>query len=198
MRENYQPFPLGEHFIVIPPGLPCSESTRQPLIMDRGAFGSGEHETTRSCIVLLENLPLTAGAKILDLGSGTGILTIATLLLNPLSLAFCVDIDPKAIESCELNCRLNNIETEIEYKCGTLKQVTEVNFDLILANIYGDILVDVAYDLVEKAGQGSYILLSGILWEYIFDIKQSYNKLGCELVKSLLLDEFCTLLFRKL
>jgi ribosomal protein L11 methyltransferase len=166
--------------------------------MDRGAFGSGEHETTRSCITLLENLTLHTESKILDLGSGTGILTIAALILNPLSHACCVDIDPKAIESGKLNCCLNNIETRVEYKCGTLQQVTENNFDLILANIYGDILLDVADALVAKASQGSYILLSGILWEYHFDIKQSYRRLGCELVKSLLLEEFSTMLFRKL
>ena len=57
MRENYQPFHIGNRFIVVPPESHYSANDRIPLIMERGAFGSGEHETTKSCIELLEKLP---------------------------------------------------------------------------------------------------------------------------------------------
>lgn len=197
MRKDYQPFNIGDQFTIVPPDMGTGETRRHHLIMERGAFGSGEHETTRSCIELLEQLPDLSQRKILDLGSGTGILTIAALLLNPDSRASCVDIDPIAVDSCQNNCRLNHINQRVQHLCGTLDQVDENNYDLILANIYGDILLNIAAELVKKARPGSYILLSGILWEYNFEVKKKYQELGCDLVRSRLLDEFCTLLLKK-
>jgi ribosomal protein L11 methyltransferase len=197
MRENYQPFNIGEQFIIVPLDSPETGIMKHSLVMERGAFGSGEHETTRSCIELLEQLPDADNRKILDLGSGTGILTIAALLLNPDSRAICVDIDPVAVDSCQNNCSLNNITQRVQHVCGTLDQVDDKNYDLILANIYGDILLNIADDLVKKARQNSYILLSGILWEYNFEVKKKYQDLGCDLIRSRLLDEFCTVLLKK-
>ncbi|MCK5914236.1 MAG: 50S ribosomal protein L11 methyltransferase [Desulfuromusa sp.] len=196
MRENYRPFTIGNQFTILPPDVIQPEDNRIQLIMERGAFGSGEHETTESCLKILETLSLGEELKILDLGSGTGILTIATLLLHS-GDAWCVDIEEAAIQSCQRNCRLNNVDDHITHVCGTLTQLRENDFNLILANIYGDILLDVAEDLVNKAVSGTYILLSGILWEYNFDVRQKYQKLGCKLIKNRLLDEFSTILMQK-
>lgn len=197
MRENYQPFDIGQRFVIVPPATKLPDSERHQLIMERGAFGSGEHETTRSCLELIESLPVNQDYKILDLGSGTGILTISTLFLNPSSRAWCVDIDPAAVQSCRNNCQLNGITHQVTHIQGTLEQLAENHFNLILANIYGDILLDVAEGLINKAASGAYILLSGILWEYNFDVKKRYQILGCKLIKSRLLDEFSTLLLQK-
>ncbi|RLB68879.1 MAG: SAM-dependent methyltransferase [Deltaproteobacteria bacterium] len=196
MRENYHPFDIGNQFTIVPPDITPPKSNHFQLIMERGAFGSGEHETTRSCIEILETLPLTGNQKILDLGSGTGILTIATLLLSS-GDAWCVDIDKTAIESCQRNCQLNHVNDVITHICGPLDQLEEGEFNLILANIYGDILLDVAEELVNKAASGGQLLLSGILWEYNFDIRQKYQKLGCQLIKNLFLDQFSTILLQK-
>lgn len=198
MREDYSPFTLGERFTITPPNTrPASDRKRLTLVMERGAFGSGEHETTRSCIELLEGLPDLDPLKALDLGSGTGILTIAALLLNRDGHSLCVDIDPVAVDSCRRNCRINGVEQRVQNVCGTLDTIAEQGFNLVLANIYGDILLDVAELLVDKTRKHGYLLLSGILWEYNFEVKQKYRKLGCRLEKSLLMDEFCTLLFQK-
>lgn len=196
MRDNYHPFDIGKRFTIAPPDILLPESDRIQLLMDRGAFGSGEHETTQSCLEILEILPAGENPKILDLGSGTAILTIATLLLNP-GRAWCVDIDAVAVISGQRNCRLNGVDDDITHVCGTLEQLEENNFSLILANIYGDILLDVAEDLVAKAKPGALLLLSGILWEYNFDVRQKYQKLGCKLIKNRLLDEFSTILLQK-
>ncbi len=196
MRENYHPFDIGNQFTIIPPDASPPKSNQFQLIMERGAFGSGEHETTRSCIEILETLPLTGDQKILDLGSGTGILTIAALLLNS-GHAWCVDIEKAAVESGQRNCQLNHLNDLITHICGTLEQLEEGEFNLILANIYGDILLDVAEELVDKAASGGQLLLSGILWEYNFDIRQKYQKLGCQLIKNLFLNQFSTILLKK-
>lgn len=196
MRENYHTFAIGEQFLIVPPGASPANNKRLQLIMERGAFGSGEHETTRSCIELLENLPVSKSLKILDLGSGTGILTIAALLLNS-GRSWCVDIEEAAVQSGQRNCGINHLNDSITHICGTLDQLEEREFSLILANIYGDILLDVAEELVDKAASGARLLLSGILWEYNFDIRQKYQKLGCKLIKNQLLEEFSTILLQK-
>ncbi len=196
MRDNYLPFDIGRRFTIVPPDNLSVADNRIQLIMDRGAFGSGEHETTQSCLEILETLPVNNNQKILDLGSGTGILTIAALLLNP-GRAWCVDIEQSAITSCKRNCRRNKVDQQITHVCGILDQLEEDNFNLILANIYGDILLDVAEDLINKAETGTRLLLSGILWEYNFDVRQKYQKLGCRLIKNQLLDEFSTVLLQK-
>lgn len=197
MREDYQPFNIGEQFVITPPDIAPSTKGRMSLVMQRGAFGSGEHETTRSCIEILETLPLKNNLKILDLGSGTAILTIAARLLNQTGRAWCVDIDPVAVESGRQNCALNNLNSNIIHQCGTLDQLEEGSFDLILANIYGDILISIAADLIAKAKPGAWILLSGILWEYNFDVRQVFQKGGCTVIKNQLLEEFSTVLLQK-
>lgn len=196
MRENYQPFDIGDLFTIVPPGVSPANNKRHQLIMERGAFGSGEHETTRSCIELLETLPASENLKILDLGSGTGILTIAALLLNS-GRAWCLDIEEAAVKSGQRNCEINHVNEVITHVCGTLDQLEDNGYNLILANIYGDILLDVAEDLVNKAASGAQLLLSGILWEYNFDVRQKYQRLGCKLIKNRLLDQFSTILLQK-
>ena len=191
MRHDYTPFDIGNRFTVVPETHVPVAKNRIPLVMDRGAFGSGEHETTQSCLEILETLPAIENQKILDLGSGTGILTIAALLLNPGS-AWCVDIEQCAIDSGKRNSGYNRVDENITHICGTLDHLQENNFNLILANIYGDILLDVAEELVNKAETGALLLLSGILWEYNFDVRKKYQQLGCKLIKNQFLTEFST------
>ncbi len=196
MKQAYQPFLLGSEFRIQSPTVATTGDQRINLLMQRGAFGSGEHETTESCIEILEKQHFTGKEKILDLGSGTGILSIATLLLGG-GRSWCVDIEQQAVDSCRHNSQLNGVAGQIENFCGSLDQLAESNFDLVLANIYGDILLDVAEDLVDKAVSGATLLLSGILWEYNFDVRQKYQRLGCKLIKNRMLEEFSTVLLEK-
>ena len=192
----YEPFEIGTNFRLISPETDLGSTARTDIIMARGAFGSGEHETTASCIEFLESLPDLSGQRILDLGSGTAILSIAAILLGA-EHALCVDIEPDAVKSAQYNCQLNNMGDEIEHRCGTLDDVSETSFDLVLGNIYGDILLDVCDDLVAKVRTKGALLLSGILWEYNFDVRKKYKKAGCTVLKNSLLNDFSTVLLRK-
>lgn len=191
----YQPFDIGKRFRITPPGYAPSRD-RIDLLMQRGAFGSGEHQTTRSCLELMEDMAALEGARVLDLGSGTGILAIATLKLGA-NHAVCVDIESRAVETARANCALNNLESRTTHIAGTLDKVDQTGFDVILANIYGDILIDLARPLSSKLKQQGTLLLSGILWEYNFDVRRAYEKQGCQVVKNRMLEEFSTLLMRK-
>ena len=195
MRDQYSPFLIGSAFRICPPETADKTDDRINLIMDRGAFGSGEHETTISCLELLESFDFSGNEKILDLGSGTGILSIAALLLGA-GTTWCLDIETDAVNSCRRNCENNGL-TAVNHLCGTLNDLAEEGFDLVLANIYGDILLDVAVPLVAKARPGARLLLSGILWEYNFDIRKKYQELGCRVISNRMLEEFSTVLLQK-
>ncbi len=192
----YPPFNIGSKFRIVHPDHSPTIDERIDLEMRRGAFGSGEHETTVSCLEILESFPEVKGAQILDLGSGTGILAIAALKLDA-AHAVCVDIEPKAVMTAQINFQLNGLNDQVTHVTGTLDAVQENGFDLILANIYGDILLDLVDSLTVKLKPGGALLLSGILWEYNFDVRQAYAKRGCEVIRNHILDEFSTILLRK-
>lgn len=194
-RTNFTPLQIGNRFMITPPESSAAEEGRIQIKMARGAFGSGDHETTRSCLEIMENLNFPQPPKILDFGSGTGILAIAALKLFG-GNAWCLDIEEAAIASARHNCELNRTNSVVHH-CGPLDTLTETGFDLILANIYGDILLDVAANLVQSAASGAIILLSGILWEYNYDIREGYQRLGCTLLKNLFLEDFSTVLLQK-
>jgi ribosomal protein L11 methyltransferase len=194
--REFIPFEVGERFRVAPPDLPALDDGRIHLIMAPGAFGSGEHETTASCLEMLATLPEVKGANLLDLGSGTGILAIAALKLGA-QHALCVDTDPAAVRTCQTNCELNGLSDRVEHLCSSLDQVVPSSFDLILANIYGDILLAVADLLAAKAGPGAPLLLSGILYQDNFDVRSRYQSLGCVVVRNRMLEEYTTVLLRR-
>jgi ribosomal protein L11 methyltransferase len=193
---TYQPFDIGKKFRITPPGT-VPTAAKIDIVMQRGAFGSGEHETTGSCLEIMEGLQNLSGARVLDLGSGTGILAIAALKLGAAHLV-CVDIDASAVETAKINCLLNGVEDKVTHIVGTLDDVDESDFDVILANIYGDILLMLAEPLVGKLKKGGTLLLSGILWEYNFDVRQAYERQRCEVLKNNMLSEFSTILWNKI
>lgn len=193
---SYAPFTIGSRFRILPTDASPSSDDRIDIYMPRGAFGSGEHETTASCLEVLETLPAVTGSHILDLGSGTGILTIAALKLGAGS-AVCVDIDANAVASAIHSCELNGIDDEVEHVCGTLAAVEGHDFDLVLANIYGDILLDNAQALVERTKPGALLLLSGVLWEDNYDVRQRYRRCGCEVVSNRMMETYSTILLAK-
>lgn len=192
----YPPFTIGAAFRIVPPGTPASIDGRIDLVMDRGAFGSGEHETTSSCLEVLAEVPEVRGARLLDLGSGTGILALAALKLGA-AHAVCIDIDSRAVEAARRNGELNGLAGRLSHRTGILCAAGEEQFDLVTANIYGDLLLDLAEGLVERARPGALLLLSGILWEYNFEVRQCYERLGCEVLVNRMLVEFSTVLLRR-
>ncbi len=192
----YQPFDIGKRFRIVAAESSQCPDARINLIMQRGAFGSGEHETTISCLEFLENLPDLAGRQVLDLGSGTGILAIAALRLGAAG-ALCVDIEAAAVATARENCRLNQVSDRADHLVGTIENISTGPFDLVLANIYGDILLAVAGRLAALTAPGGDLLLSGILWEDNFAVRQAYRKHGCELMTNRMLPEFSSLWLKK-
>ena len=197
MRDNYQPLTIGRGVTIRSPEDPTPEPGHGiSIILERGAFGSGEHETTRSCLELLESGLVKPGDKVLDFGSGTGLLSIAALLFGATE-ACCVDIDQAAIDSGRRNCLINGLAGQVRHFCGRLEEMRETAFNLVLANIYSDILLATATDLVNRCATDAYLLLSGIPWEDNYDVRSRYQQLGCKALKNLWLEDYTTLLLQK-
>jgi ribosomal protein L11 methyltransferase len=194
LRREFTPIEIGTHLVILPPDTPAP-AEKLILRLERGAFGSGEHETTRSCLELILDQQIHT-AEVLDLGSGTGILALTSLLCGA-KRCWCVDIDPAAVASCHRNSQLNGLEDRTNHHCGLLADLPQADFDFVCANIYGDILLDIAGDLAGRVRPGGRLLLSGILWEYNYEIRQRYGHLGFNLLKNCMLDEFSTILLEK-
>lgn len=192
----FRAFRVGR-FSIIPEGDPLPAECDIPLVLGRkGAFGSGEHETTAACLEQLESMGSLAGARVLDLGSGTGILAIASLLLGAGS-ALAVDIEWPAAVSCSSNIGLNGLGRRGMTVCGELSCISTVGFDLVMANIYADILMPLAGRLVTLTRPGGRVLLSGIPLQDKFDIWRRYTSLGCVELDCCIGEEFVTYLLEK-
>lgn len=160
-KAGFVPLDIGARFTVLPPWEE-KRSGRTNLVIDPGmAFGTGHHETTRSCLVLIEAYAArTPRSQFLDLGTGTGLLAIAAAHLG-FERVIALDNDPLAIDATERNLALNNLDG-IEVVAGDLSQVTGT-FDLIAANLISGTLVDLAPEIAKHLRPAGFAVLSGIL-----------------------------------
>lgn len=173
----FREFTVGP-FTIIPEG-ETTKTNGIPVILGRkGAFGSGEHETTVACLQELSLVSGMSGAKVLDFGSGTGILAIAAARLGALH-TIALDNDMRAVISCSENVKLNELDERIASICGELSSLSDTSFDLVLANSYADLLLTLAADLVGITRRGGTLILSGIPIQDKFDIQLAFQRNGC-------------------
>ncbi|MGD2086433.1 MAG: 50S ribosomal protein L11 methyltransferase [Candidatus Aminicenantes bacterium] len=190
-------FKIGKHIEVFRSTETVEASERIPIILEVGrAFGSGDHETTSSCLEELESIPSIRGAKVLDVGCGTGILSIAAAKMGARQVT-ALDPDHKAINVTRESIRLNHLENKVIPRQGELEIVEDHDFDVIVSNLYGDLLLLLVKDFAIRLKTGGYLLLSGILYEYTYDLKRALSQTGFDLLKARYLEEYTTLLFRK-
>jgi len=149
------------------------------------SFGTGEHQTTKLMIRLLEKFVKT-GMKVLDVGSGTGILAITSVKLGAEKVV-AVDFDEICLENCKENCILNDVENSVEIVTGEIDDVKGKDFDLILANIQKNVLLEIAQKIKAKLNQNGIVILSGLLESDREPIEKKYHSLGfkTELVEAM-------------
>jgi len=140
------------------------------------SFGTGEHQTTKLILRLLEKY-LKQGIKVLDVGSGTGILAIASLKLGA-SRAVAVDFDEICLENCKENCVLNGVVKSVHMLTGEIDDVSENDFELILANIQKNVLLEIAEKIKSKLKPGGTVILSGLLEADKSALEKKYHSLG--------------------
>ena len=166
-QEYFRPARIGER-IVVKPGWEEYEPEEGDLVieMDPGmAFGSGLHETTSMCIKALEKYT-REGAKVLDVGSGTGILAMAAVMLGAEN-ALGIDIDDEAVRVGAENVARNGLEDRVEVRKGDLMAGVDYDADIIVANLMADLVIKLAPAAAAQLKSGGIFITSGIL-----DIKE--------------------------
>lgn len=154
--------PIETEKLVICPEWQKVQSKKTVFFMDSGvAFGTGQHETTSMCLEFLEQLPVD-DKKVLDVGCGSGILGLCSLLLGA-DYAELVDIDKQATDVAEHNAALNGLSSRVAIKTGNLTEVTTEVFDIVFANLTADILQLLHNDISRVIKSGTIVVLSGIL-----------------------------------
>jgi ribosomal protein L11 methyltransferase len=150
------------------------------LALDPGmAFGTGLHPTTRLCLAALEALAdrgEMAGARVLDVGCGSGILAIAALKLGAID-AYGVDTDPIGIESTLANARRNRLTRRIQARVGSLPSEQPL-FDVVLANLIAGVLVPLAPALRDELRPGGTLLASGIFIDREAEVAAAFGAAG--------------------
>ena len=166
-QEHFRPARVGGR-IVVKPGWEDYEPAAGELVieMDPGmAFGSGLHETTSMCVRALERY-MPEGAKVLDVGTGTGILAMAAVLLGAEG-ALGIDIDEEAVRVAGENIRKNGLEGSIAIMKGDLMAGVNYRPDVIAANLMADLVMMLSPAAASQLGPGGLYITSGIL-----DIKE--------------------------
>ena len=160
-KKNFIPIDVGDTLTIIPSWLQ-SATSRIPIIIDPGmVFGTGHHETTRTCLSLIEKIARVCSKRsFLDIGTGTGILAIGASRLE-FEQVTAIDIDPLAVDAAQRNAALNGL-TNIEVLEGTIQAVSG-KFDLIAANLLVEILIEIAEKLSDRLEPGGRAILSGLL-----------------------------------
>ncbi|MCL4548737.1 MAG: 50S ribosomal protein L11 methyltransferase [Bacteroidetes bacterium] len=158
------------------------------------SFGTGEHATTKLVLQLIEKYVKT-GNKVLDVGSGTGVLAISSVMLGAKS-ALGIDNDEWCLLNGNENVTANNLEGKVEIRMAEINQISETGFDLIVANINKHILLEIAASIKTKSIKNGRLILSGLLRTDKEEILQMYTKLGYGLLDSADMDEWCALVFQ--
>lgn len=135
---------------------------RVVLNIDPGAaFGTGTHATTSMCLEALEKL-VTPDMTVLDIGSGSGILSIAAILLGAKDV-IGVDIDPVAVKVAKENAALNNVEDKAKYILGNLDEEITDTYDIVVANIVADAIIALSDSAKKRMNKNGWFLCSGII-----------------------------------
>ena len=184
-KENYPPVEVGQKLIVIPCWLENPNGDRLPVILDPGlTFGTGAHPSTQMVMTFMEDL-VKEGSRCLDLGSGSGILSIAALRLGA-KTAVGVDIDPKAEDIARENAGYNGFAApEFTALTGNVTEDRELmdslsreNWDVVLVNIVADVIIGLAPVLPAFLREDSILICSGILDTRLSDVTAALEKAG--------------------
>lgn len=207
LTENvikFPPFEIGEFLIYGIHEATCPQTTKIPVqVYAATAFGS-EHQTTKMCLTAISELKnkIPTPSKILDMGTGSGILSIASAKIwNNAPKIISADIDPESVDVSQNNSITNNVEKTISsilsdgYQNPLIK--TSAPFDIILANILANPLKTMTEDAYKCLNKNGYYLISGFIENQKQDIINHHTSIGFKVVKNYQIDNWCATLLQK-
>lgn len=169
---------------VAPPWDIPTDGSQVIVILPSMGFGTGHHASTRLCLALLQELPLSAG-RVCDVGTGSGVLAIAALRLGA-SDVVALDYDIDAVVCARESAELNHVTTGLDIRQIDLERdglVAGEPFDLVIANLTGGMLIRLVDRLVSMTTPGGSLILSGITLAEGDDVIAAFRGAGCEVVE---------------
>ena len=204
-KQYYQPIPIGEKLLIVPQWLsPENPEHRIPVVLDPGMiFGTGAHASTQMCLRALEQT-IHGGERVIDLGSGSGILSIAALLLGAQE-ATGVDIDPKAEDIARENASLNGL-TAPKFRAVTgnvigdkamMEFLSEGGYDVVLANIVADVIIPLSAVVPHFLRPDGVFICSGILNTRLPEVERAIEAAGLTITQREMQEDWCRLTARR-
>jgi ribosomal protein L11 methyltransferase len=203
-KDHYHPIRVGERLVIQPAWIPLDETDRIPLLMDPGmAFGTGTHPTTQLCLEALEK-NLQNGQSVIDLGCGSGILSIAAAKLGA-SRVLALDIDPIAVRNTLKNSQRNDVSHLITVHQGSLDYLLAeaplegVPATIVVVNILAKTIEQMLRTGLEKViKEEGLLILSGILDDQVKGIQSRCDEIGFSLVETMLVEDWRALIFKRM
>lgn len=201
--EAFPVMPIGKRFLVRPSHADQGRvHGRIALTLDAGlAFGSGEHSSTRGCLMALERLPLRPkGARVLDLGSGSGILAMAAAKLWG-TRALATDIEPWSVRVAQDNAVANGLRGRVRailadgWRAAAVRRPAP--YDLVFANILARPLCAMAKDLADHLAPNGVAILAGLLGSQVAMVMAAHRRQGLVLERRIDLAPWATLVLRR-
>lgn len=204
-KENYPPVEVGETLVILPYWLADSyEGNRNPVILDPGlTFGTGAHPTTQMVVSAMEKA-VKPRFRCLDLGSGSGILSLAALRLGAKE-AVGIDIDPKAEDIARENAAYNGffspeftaLTGNVTEDRAIMEQLAAQKWDLVLVNIVADVIIALAPVLPRFLTENTLLICSGILDTRLCDVVSAVKRAGLTVIETHAQEDWRCILVRR-
>ena len=177
-KQYYHTQRIGKRIIVTPSWEEYTPAEGEvQMRLDPGmAFGTGTHDTTRLCLELLEEV-VTPETRILDVGTGSGILSVGGVLLGAPS-ALGVDIDPVAVKVANENAEINEVTGKTEFVCGDLTDKVHGKFEIVTANIVADVIIRLLSTVKNYLLKGGVLIVSGIIDTRADEVENACHEAG--------------------
>ena len=192
--ENWKKFfkvtPVGERLVICPLWEEYNNTNNKTILrIDPGAaFGTGTHATTYLCLQMLDKY-VKDGVSVLDIGCGSGILGVASVLLGAHN-ADGVDIDLTAVKVAKENAVINNVENRTRFIDGDLAEKIDGKYDIICANIVADIIMRLNSNIEDYMKRDALYITSGIIDIRADEVKESFKQCGLTIVEELKKDNW--------
>lgn len=182
-KKYYHVMHIGKKFVICPSWEEYTPAQDEVMMeLDPGmAFGTGTHDTTRLCLELLEDV-VTPDTRILDVGTGSGILSVGGALLGA-PLALGVDIDAVAVKTAIENAKRNHVENVTNFICGDLTEKVSGQFEIVTANIVADVIIRLLGTIKNFLLPGGAFITSGIIDTRADEVIKACEEAGFTLIK---------------